>query len=299
MLEAYGIAYVSTKCRKVWGGRVWCISDPKTIQRTHSSNKNTPTCLFNTQWLPTLKGIISRHDWRRSRHAHSWCFGCSVGWLPIDWTGDRWEQNCNCCTFCLDESIPTTTLLPPVPQSTRLLRRNHTTLTKYNIVSSITILCCHCQIRHGDINKIILQLLGDLLTPHLQRMLTKATSDAHHRLVVLSSSSQTTKKIAPAPQFSGVHNYNNKNNNTTGHKKWKPFHKSQKPSNPNEYPLNFWLSNSYVSLNLQPNNHETNNSNHNNHHSLCHRCLPGLLLHCFLLYSPVSFMNHAFPCYLF
>ncbi len=36
-------------------------------------------------------------------------------------------------TFRLDESLPTTTLLPPVPQSTRLLRRNHTTLTKYNL----------------------------------------------------------------------------------------------------------------------------------------------------------------------
>jgi len=142
-------------------------------------------------------------------------------------------------TFRLDESIPTTTLLPPVPQSTRLLRRNHTTLTKFNLVSSITIRHHHHQIGHGNINKIILQLLGDLLTPHLQRLPTKAASDAHHRLAVLSSSSQTTKKIAPAPRFSGVQNYNSKNNNTTGHKKRKPFHKSQKPSNPNGYPLNF------------------------------------------------------------
>jgi hypothetical protein len=140
---------------------------------------------------------------------------------------------------CIPESLTTTTLLPSVPQSTRLLRRNHTTLTKYNLVSSITIRRRHRQIGHGDINKIILQLLGDLLTSHLQRLLTKSASDAHHRLAVLSSSSQTTKKIAPTPRFSGVHNYNNKNNNTTGHKKRKPFHKSHKPSNPNGYPLNF------------------------------------------------------------
>ena len=77
-------------------------------------------------------------------------------------------------TFRLDESLPTTTLLPSVPQSTRLLRRNHTTLTKYNLVSSITIRRHHRQIGHGDINKIIFQLRGDLLTPHLQRLPTKS-----------------------------------------------------------------------------------------------------------------------------
>ena len=97
-------------------------------------------------------------------------------------------------TFRLDESIATTTLLPPVPQSTRLLRRNHTTLPKFNLVSSITISRCHRQIGHSDINKIILQLLGDLLTPHLQHLPTKAASDAHHRLAVLLSSSQATEK---------------------------------------------------------------------------------------------------------
>ncbi len=42
-------------------------------------------------------------------------------------------------TFRLDKSVTTTTLPPLVPRSTRLLRRNHTTLTKYNLLSSITI----------------------------------------------------------------------------------------------------------------------------------------------------------------
>ncbi len=42
-------------------------------------------------------------------------------------------------TFRLDKSVPTTTLPPLVPRSTRLLRRSHTTLTKYNLLSSITI----------------------------------------------------------------------------------------------------------------------------------------------------------------
>ena len=128
-------------------------------------------------------------------------------------------------------------LLPSVPQSTRFLRRNHTTLTKYNLVSSITIRRCHHRIGHGDINKIILQLLGDLLTPHLQRLPTKSrlrrTSLSRRPLIFVTNNQ---KKIAPAPRFSGVQNYNNKNNNTTGHKKRKPFHTSQKPSNPNGYP---------------------------------------------------------------
>jgi hypothetical protein len=42
-------------------------------------------------------------------------------------------------TFHLDKSVPTTTLLPFVPRSTRLLCRNSTILTKYNLLSSITI----------------------------------------------------------------------------------------------------------------------------------------------------------------
>ncbi len=41
-------------------------------------------------------------------------------------------------TFCLDKSVPTTTLPPLAPRSTRLLRRNHSTLIKYNLLSSIT-----------------------------------------------------------------------------------------------------------------------------------------------------------------
>ena len=137
-------------------------------------------------------------------------------------------------TFCLDESLPTTTLLPPVPQSsTQLLHRNHTTLTKYNLLSSITIRRRHPQIGHGDINKIILQLLGDLLTLRLQRLLTKSrlrcTSLSRRPLIFVTNN----HKIAPAPRFSGVQNYNNKNNNKTGHTKRNPLHTSQKPSNPN------------------------------------------------------------------
>jgi hypothetical protein len=42
-------------------------------------------------------------------------------------------------TFRLGESLPTTTLLSLAPQSTQLLRRNYTTLTKYNLLSSIII----------------------------------------------------------------------------------------------------------------------------------------------------------------
>ena len=49
-----------------------------------------------------------------------------------------------------------------------------------------------------------------------------------------------------------MQNYNNKYNNTTG-----IVHKSQKPSNPNGYPLNFGLSNSYVFLNSQISNQTT------------------------------------------
>jgi hypothetical protein len=43
---------------------------------------------------------------------------------------------------------------------------------------------------------------------------TKSRSEAHHRLAVSSSLSQTTKKVAPAPQFSGVQNQNKKNKQT-------------------------------------------------------------------------------------
>jgi hypothetical protein len=62
----------------------------------------------------------------------------------------------------------------------------------------------HCQTGHGNINKIIYQLLVDHLTPRLQRLPTKSGSEAHHRLAVSLSLSQTTKKVASAPQFSGV-----------------------------------------------------------------------------------------------
>ena len=97
-------------------------------------------------------------------------------------------------TFRLDESLPTTTLLPPASQSTQLLRRNQTTQMKYNLLSSIALCSRHPQIGHGDINKIILQLLDDLLTPPCSVCQRKAASDAHYCLGVLSSLSQTTKK---------------------------------------------------------------------------------------------------------
>ncbi len=42
-------------------------------------------------------------------------------------------------TFRLDESTTTTTLPPPVPRSTRPLRRNSTTLAKHNLLLSINI----------------------------------------------------------------------------------------------------------------------------------------------------------------
>jgi hypothetical protein len=73
------------------------------------------------------------------------------------------------------------------------------TLTKYNLLSSIIIHRPHRQTGHGNINKIIYQLLVDHLTPRLQRLPTKSRSEAHHLLAVSSSLSQTTKKVAPAP----------------------------------------------------------------------------------------------------
>jgi hypothetical protein len=48
------------------------------------------------------------------------------------------------------------------------------TLLKHNLLSSITIHHPHRQIGHDDINKTIEQLLVDLLTPRLQRLLTKS-----------------------------------------------------------------------------------------------------------------------------
>jgi hypothetical protein len=59
------------------------------------------------------------------------------------------------------------------------------------------------------------QLLVDPLTWCLQRLPTKSRSKAHHRLVVLSSLSQTTKKVAPTPQFSQVQNQKKQTNKQT------------------------------------------------------------------------------------
>jgi hypothetical protein len=141
---------------------------------------------------------------------------------------------CSTITFRLDESRTTTTLLPPVPQSTRLLRRNHTTLPKYNLLSSITIRRRHRQIGRGDINKIILQLLGDLLTPRMQRLPTKSrlgrTALSRCPLIFVTNNQ---KKLAPAHYIVVCKITTTKNNNTTGHTKWNPLHTSQKPSNPN------------------------------------------------------------------
>ena len=58
-------------------------------------------------------------------------------------------------TFRLDKSVPTTTLPSRIPRSTLLLRRNSTTLSKYNLLSSITICHPHRPIGHGNINKTI------------------------------------------------------------------------------------------------------------------------------------------------
>jgi len=92
-------------------------------------------------------------------------------------------------TFHLDESTTTTTLPPPVPRSTRPLRRNSTTLVKQNLLLSINI-------RHPP--AISTKPFHNFcLTPWLHARSVcwqKAASDALHRLAVLSSLSQTTKK---------------------------------------------------------------------------------------------------------
>ena len=110
------------------------------------------------------------------------------------------------CTFCLDESTTTTTLPPPVPRSTRPLRRNSTTLVKHNLLLSINIRHPHRLIGHGDINKTISQLLVDPLTPCLQRSPTKhhlrRASSSRRPLIIVTNN----QKIAPAPRFSGVQN---------------------------------------------------------------------------------------------
>ena len=109
-------------------------------------------------------------------------------------------------TFRLDESTTTTTLPPPVPRSTRPLRRNSTTLVKHNLLLSINIRHPHRLIGHGDINKTISQLLVDPLTPCLQRSPTKhhlrRASSSRRPLIIVTNN----QKIAPAPRFSGVQN---------------------------------------------------------------------------------------------
>ncbi len=80
MLQGNRDAYVGTKYRNVQGGRRGCISDPQTNPNCESANKNLPSCVFSTQWLPTLqKGTSSHHDGCRSRYAHSWCLFAALG----------------------------------------------------------------------------------------------------------------------------------------------------------------------------------------------------------------------------
>ncbi len=94
-------------------------------------------------------------------------------------------------TFRLDESTTTTPLPPPVPRSTRPLRRNSTTLVKHNLLLSINIRHPHRLIGHDNINKTISQLLVDPLTPCLQRSPTK------HHLRRASSPRQTCVPNCP------------------------------------------------------------------------------------------------------
>ena len=108
-------------------------------------------------------------------------------------------------TFRLDKSPTTTTLPPPVPRSTRSLRRNFATLVKKNLFSSITIRHPHHQIGCGDINNIIAQLSVDLLTPHLQHLPTNShlrrTSSSRRPLIIVTNNQKNTTS---APGFSGM-----------------------------------------------------------------------------------------------
>jgi len=89
-----------------------------------------------------------------SAYAHL-CVSFDYNKMPLTPMGCAVQVHKKTDTFRLDKSVPTTTLLPLVPRSTRLLTRTSTTLTKNNLLSSITISQPHCQIGHGDINKTI------------------------------------------------------------------------------------------------------------------------------------------------
>jgi hypothetical protein len=101
-------------------------------------------------------------------------------------------------TFRLDESTTTTTLPPPVPRSTRPLRRNSTTLAKHNLLLSINIRHPHRLIGHGDINKTISQLLVDPLTPCLQRSPTKhhlrRASSSRRPLIIVTNDQKNSSR---------------------------------------------------------------------------------------------------------
>jgi len=128
-------------------------------------------------------------------------FGCGCGALTIGAATDAASA-----TFRVDESTTITTLPPPVPRSTRPLRRNSTTLVKRNLLSSITIRHPHRQIGHGNINKTISQLLVDPLTPRLQRSPTKSrlrrTSSSRRPLIVRGCIDKNVRKnISPKLNF--------------------------------------------------------------------------------------------------
>jgi hypothetical protein len=72
------------------------------------------------------------------------------------------------------------------------------TLVKHNLSSSITIRYPHRQIGHGDIDKIISQLLVDLLTLRLQRLPTKSRlgrTSSSRCIVIFATNNQ--KKYPP------------------------------------------------------------------------------------------------------
>ena len=120
-------------------------------------------------------------------------FGCGCGALTIGAATDAASA-----TFRLDESTTTTTLPPPVPRSTRPLRRNSTTLVKHNLLLSINIRHPHRLIGHGDINKTISQLLVDPLTPCLQRSPTKhhlrRASSSRRPLIIVTNNQKNSSR---------------------------------------------------------------------------------------------------------
>ncbi len=111
-----------------------------------SNRSQTPTATPYHLGVPIDSGTLSSEDnnspalncWKE---AYQSLIG-SIGWLAHSTHPDLITVHsffASYSTFRLDKSVPTTTLVPFVPWSTRLLRRNSTILTKYNLLSSITI----------------------------------------------------------------------------------------------------------------------------------------------------------------